>query len=151
MDTMRWKYGDTNPVFPAVDSATEIEIGDLLWQDVDDAKPASCQPAKDRVTLSQNAFADNFLGVAMQRSRSGDTNPIRVATTGVFEFDCPSGTFELGVLMGADEALHGSLFNQRVASATRIGTGIGYVAKRVPTHATSVLVDIRSRVMGHSI
>ena len=25
---------------------------------------------------------------------SGDTDPIRVATTGVFEFDCPSGTFQ---------------------------------------------------------
>ena len=38
----------------------------------------------------------------MQRSRSGETAPIRVATTGVFEFDCASGTFELGDMVGAD-------------------------------------------------
>ena len=39
-DKMRWRYGDTNPVVAAVDAATAIEIGDLLWQDTDDAKPA---------------------------------------------------------------------------------------------------------------
>ena len=58
----------------------------------------------------------NFLGVAMQRSRSGETAPIRVATTGVFEFDCPSGTFELGDMVGADENAAGNaLLNQQVA------------------------------------
>ena len=33
---------------------------------------------------------------------AGDTTPVRVATTGVFEFDCPAATFELGDLMGVD-------------------------------------------------
>ncbi len=41
MDKMRWRYGDTNPVVAAVDADTVIEIGDLLWQDIDDAKPAT--------------------------------------------------------------------------------------------------------------
>ena len=47
-DKMRWRYGDTNPVVAAVDAATVIEIGDLLWQDTDDAKPASApgQPGR---------------------------------------------------------------------------------------------------------
>jgi len=40
-DKMRWRYGDTNLVVAAVDSATLVEIGDLLWHDHDDAKPAS--------------------------------------------------------------------------------------------------------------
>jgi hypothetical protein len=39
-DKMRWRYGDTNPVMAAVDAATVIEIGDLMWLDTDDAKPA---------------------------------------------------------------------------------------------------------------
>ena len=99
-DKMRWRYGDTNPVVAAVDSATVIEIGDLVYQDSDDAKPASSQADQGSETANQELFADNFLGVAMQRSRAGDTVPIRVATTGVFEFDCPSGTFELGDLLG---------------------------------------------------
>ena len=38
--TMRWRYGDTSPVMMPVDAATVIEIGDLLFYDMDDAKPA---------------------------------------------------------------------------------------------------------------
>jgi hypothetical protein len=84
----------------------------------------------------------------MQRSRNGDTDPIRVATTGVFEFDCPSGTFELGDLVGADENTVGDgLLNQQVASVSQSQYAVARVAKRVPAAATSVLVDVRSTVM----
>lgn len=31
-DKMRWRYGDTNPVVAAIDAATVIEIGDLVYQ-----------------------------------------------------------------------------------------------------------------------
>ncbi len=147
-NTMRWRYGDTNPVVAAVDSATVVEIGDLLWQDTDDTKPASSQSDQGSETANQQLFADNFLGVAMQRSRSGDTTPIRVATTGVFEFDCPSGTFELGDLIGADENTAGdALLDQQVATVSASMYAVGRVAKRVATAGTSVLVDVRSTVM----
>ena len=147
-DKMRWRYGDTNPVVAAVDSATVIEIGDLVYQDVDDAKPASSQADQGTETANQELFSDNFLGVAMQRSRAGDTSPIRVATTGVFEFDCPSGTFELGDLVGADEHSGGTaLLAQQVAKVSASKYGIGRVAKRLAAAATTVLVDIRSTVM----
>lgn len=147
-DKMRWRYGDTNPVVAAVDSGTAVEIGDLVYQDVDDAKPASAQSDQGSETANQELLADNFLGVAMQRSRNGDTDPIRVATTGVFEFDCPSGTFELGDLVGVDENAGGDgLLDQQVASVSASKYAVGRVAKRVPTAATSVLVDIRSTVM----
>jgi hypothetical protein len=135
-DKMRWRYGETNPVVAAVDSGTVVEIGDLVYQYVDQAWPAShllpdsvtrfgCTTCNRVVPAAQHdsgmlcpacqgrnwenlqqrdiqeAFANSFLGVAMQRSRSGDTDTIRVATTGVFEFDCPSGTWGLGDLVGA--------------------------------------------------
>ena len=70
-DKMRWRYGDTNPVVAAVDAATVIEIGDLVWQDTDDAKPAAALANHGSKTANQEALADAFLGVAMQRSRSG--------------------------------------------------------------------------------
>ena len=147
-DKMRWRYGDTNPVVAAVDSATVIEIGDLVYQDVDDAKPASSQADQGSETANQELLADNFLGVAMQRSRSGDSDPVRVATTGVFEFDCPSGTFELGDLVGVDENAGGNgLLDQQVAAVSASTYAIGRVAKRVATAAQSVLVDIRSTIM----
>ena len=93
---MRWRYGDTNPVIAAVAAATVIEIGDLLWQDTDNAKPASLLPDSGNKAADQAAFTAKFLGVAMARSRPGDTAPIRVATTGVFEFDCAARDVRAG-------------------------------------------------------
>jgi hypothetical protein len=147
-DKMRWRYGDTNPVVAAVDAATVIEIGDLLWQDTDDAKPAAALTDEGTEAGNQEALADAFLGVAMQRSRSGETAPVRVATTGVFEFDCVSGVFELGDLVGADENGAGNaLLNQQVAKVAASAGAIGRIAKRQAAATTSVLVDIRSTVM----
>ncbi|HUT88838.1 MAG TPA: hypothetical protein VMY37_05045 [Thermoguttaceae bacterium] len=150
-DKMRWRYGDTNPVVAAVDAGTVIEIGDLLWQDVDDAKPASVFPAESTGLRTGESFADNFLGVTMQRSLAGDTAPIRVATTGVFEFDCPSGTFELGDLIGAlaefETDTGNRLHNQMVGCVTSKSEAIGRVAKREAIASTIVLIDIRSTVM----
>jgi hypothetical protein len=147
-DKMRWRYGDTNPVVAAVNSETVIEIGDLVVQDVDDAKPAAVLADQGSEVANQAALVNAFLGVAMQRSRAGETAPIRVATTGVFEFDCPSGTFELGDMVGADENAAGTaLLNQTVAKVTASAGAIGRVAKRVSPAGTTVLVNILSTVM----
>ena len=144
-DKMRWRYEDTNPVVAAVDSDTVIEIGDLLWQDTDDAKPASMCTSEDQ-GAAEVKFKDNFLGVAMQRSRSGDTAPIRVAATGVFEFDCPSCTFESGDPV-CPMAIKEGLQNQQVAKAALATCAIGRIAKRQAVAITSILINIRSTVM----
>ncbi len=142
-DVMRWRYGDTSPVVIPVDSATVIEIGDLVYLDTDDAKPASSQADQGTEVANQELLHDNFAGVAMQRSRGSDTNPIRVATRGVFEFDCPSGTFEVGDLVGVDEATSGTqLENQQVDSVATANLAVGRVAKRLNPAGTSLLVDI---------
>ncbi len=147
-DKMRWRYGDTNPVVAAVDSATVIEIGDCVWQDIDDAKPASDQTDQGSWVDNQQAFATKFLGVAMQRSRAGDTCPIRVATTGVFDFDCQGATFELGDLVGLDDDINGKgLLNQQVRWVSGYTEAIGRVARREAADTIMVLVDIRSTVM----
>ncbi len=147
-DKMRWRYGDTNPVIAAVDAATAIEIGDLVYQETDDARPASSQADQNTKEANQELFTSKFLGVAMQRSRSGETAPIRVATTGVFEFDCPSGTFELGNLMGVNENAAGTaLLNQQAVTVAQSNRAMGRVAKREAVATTSVLVDVRSTVM----
>ncbi len=147
-DNMRWRYGDTNPVVLAVDSATVIEIGDLVYLDIDDAKPASAQADGGSETANQTAFRNKFAGVAMQRSPAGSTTPIRVATTGVFEFACLADTHEVGDLLGVDEAASGTaLEDQVVASVPGTDRAIGRCAKRAATSVTKVLVDIVSTVM----
>jgi hypothetical protein len=147
-NTMRWRYGETNPVMLPVDSSTVIEIGDLVYLDTDDAKPASAQADQSTETANQQLFHDVFAGVAMQASPSGQSQPIRVATTGVFEFDCLSATIEVGDLMSSDEHSGGtSLLNQTVAKVTTANAAIGRCAKRVNPAGTRVLVDIVSAVL----
>ena len=149
---MRWRYGDTNPVVLAVDSATVIEIGDLLYLDTNDAKPASSQTDAGSEAANQDLFVNNFVGVAMQASRAGDTDNIRVATTGVFEFDCAAATFEVGNLIGVDENSDGdALEDQKVVAVADALYAIGIAAKRFAANTTAVLVDIRSTVMGHGV
>jgi hypothetical protein len=148
-DTLRWRYGDTRPVVLAVDETTVIEIGDLVYLETDDVRPASQQTDQATEEANQSLLASKFAGVAMQRSRDGDTTPIRVATSGVFEMACPSGTFEVGDLVGASEATSGTaLEDQQVESVVRPELAIGLVAKRVATNDTRVLVQIASRLFG---
>jgi hypothetical protein len=147
-NTMRWRYGETNPIVLPVDSATVIEIGDMVYLDTDDAKPASSQPDQGSETANQQLFHDLFAGVAMQASRSGETQPIRVATTGVFEFDCLSTTLEVGDLMSSDENGGGTaLLNQTVVKVLAANAAIGRCAKRLNPAGTRVLVDIVSTVL----
>lgn len=147
-NTMRWRYGETNPVVLAVDSATVIEIGDLIYLSSGEAKPAGDQADQSSEAANQEAFHDAFAGVALQQSRAGDSTPIRVATTGVFEFVCVSDTFEVGELIGVDEAASGTaLESQVVASVSTANLAIGRCAKRVPAADTRVLVDIVSTIL----
>jgi hypothetical protein len=143
-DHMRWRYGDTNPVVSPVKRETVIEIGDLLWQDDDGtAEPAStlgCRPGEHE----KESFSKRFLGVAMQRSRAGDTDLIRVATTGVFEFDL-SGAIptQLGDFIGPTAGLD----SQLVSLTHDAKRAIGRAAKVRPAPLTAILVDIRSTIM----
>jgi hypothetical protein len=149
---MRWKYGDTNPVVAAVDSSTVIEIGDLVYLDGDDAKPAASQANQGTEALNRERFVDNFLGVAMQRSRSGDATPIRVATSGVFEYECPSAAFELGNLVAPQSNVGGTgLVNQQVVKVVGSQYAVGRVAKREASASAAVLVSVVSTVMAGGV
>lgn len=145
---MRWRYGAANPCLVAVDSGTVLEIGDFIYLDTDDGKNAAAQADQSSEAANQRLFAKNFLGIAMQASASGETDAIRVATSGTFEFDCPSATYEIGDLVGVDEASSGTaLEDQKVAAVATNDLAIGKVDERKASAATVVLVRIQSQVM----
>jgi hypothetical protein len=145
---MRWRYGDTSPVILPVDAATVIEIGDLLYLETDDARPASAQADQGTEASNQQLFHQKFAGVAMQASANGDATPIRIATTGVFEFEIVSTTLEVGDLMGSDENAGGTaLLNQTVSKVTNANAAIGRCAKRLNPAGTRTLVDIVSTIL----
>lgn len=148
---MRWRYGDTQPVVASVDATTVIELGDLLYWDGDDAKPASLQADQGTEASNQQLFASKFLGVAMQASPAGSAEPIRVATSGVFEFPTPGGTFNLGDWVALDENDAGTaLENQRLVKVTAKQQAIGRVA-RCSASGTTVWVAICSSVMAGGV
>jgi hypothetical protein len=145
---MRWRYGDTNPVMLPVAAATVIEIGDLVYQVSGAAKPASAFADLGTEAANQEAFHDGFVGVAMQHSPDGSTDPVRIATSGVFEMDCLSATFNLGDMLGSDEDAGGTtLQNQVVVKVLTPNLAIGRCAKRVNPAGTRVLVEVDSTVL----
>jgi len=146
-NTMRWRYGDTSPVMLPVEEATVIEIGDLVYQVSGAARPAGALADLGTEAANQEAFHDAFAGVAMQASPAGVSAPIRVATTGVFEWDCLSTTAEVGDLVGADEDGTGTeLMNQLVAKVATPNLAIGRCAKRLNPAGTRLLVEIVSTI-----
>ena len=153
-DTLRWRRGDTAPVFKTPASASVIEIGDLIFQHPTGAAPKAADDMTDQgsLALNQDAFQQYFLGVAEQRSRSGDTDEIRVSTKGEFEFTCAAATFNTGDMVGACEQSGGTaLENQKVVAVTEESKAIGVVAKDYSSNTATVLVRIRSTIMRDSI
>ena len=147
-NNLRWRYGDTNPVMLPVEVGYIVEVGDLLYQEVDDVRSASSMADQGTLEANQELFHDTFVGVAMQASRAEDSEPIRVATGGVFEFDCISEAFEVGDLVGGNEEGTGTQLDaQVVRSVATPNLAIGRCVKRVATPGSKVLVDIVSTVV----
>jgi len=144
----RWVHGDTTHVLAPVASGTVIEIGDLVFYDTNTTKPAVMQANQTTKDLNQSTFAGKFLGVAMQASPAGSNASIRVATAGVFEYDCPATAFELGNYVGIGvKAGNTGLENQVLEKVTAPAGAIGRVSRREATPATAVQVQIKSSVM----
>lgn len=147
-NTMRWRYGDTNPVMLPVASDVDVEIGDMVFLDSGAAKPASVQVDQGSSAANQTVFHENFVGVAMQASPLGEASSIRIATTGVFEFTCDAATTELGAgIATAVNPTGDTLYDQKVVVTPSLATAIGRCAKQVSVASTRVLVDIVSAVM----
>ncbi len=144
---MRWRYGETNPVMMPVDTEVAIEIGDLVYLATDDIRAAGALGAEETLAATQELFHDKFVGVAMQCSPVGVAGPIRVATTGVFEFDCAEATFDVGDLLGGNDAGAGALDNQLVDEVATPNLAIGRCVKRVLPAGTKVLVDVVSTLV----
>ncbi len=146
-NVMRWRYGETNPVMMPVDADIPIEIGDLVYLETDDVRPAGVLEAEETLAATQESFHDKFVGVAMQCSPVGVSDPIRVATTGVFEFDCAAATFDVGDFLGGNDAGGGELDNQLVDEVATPNLAVGRCVKRVSPAGTKVLVDVVSTLV----
>lgn len=146
-NTMRWRYGDTNPVLVPAGGAA-IEIGDLVYQTSGALQPAALLADLGTKAANQEALHDAFVGVAMQASPDGETAPIRVATSGVFEFECGATTFVVGDLLGVDENGTGDeLLSQTLVKVATCNLAVGRCVRAAASAVTRVLVEIDSTVV----
>ncbi len=143
----RWRYGETNQVVARVPSSQAVEVGDLVYYESDAVKPASAQTNQTTKALNQSTFAAKFLGVALERSPMGEATDIRVATSGVFEFDTNSNTFVLGTLMGIEELPGRTGVETQKVDVAALAGSIGRVVRREPTASTKVWVSIKSKII----
>lgn len=106
MNRLRFRSGQVHLVKCRVDAATVIEAGDLVWLDTDDVKPASAFAWTTNLVTTQGNFAAKFLGIAHQQSPAGDDAPISVDVSplSVYEMDVNAATYEVGGLLGPDDA-----------------------------------------------
>lgn len=143
-DKMRWRYGETNPVITPVCNEL-IEIGDLLYWSGGKSQPVGRYVPGNGENDVPKTLAKMFIGIAMQRSPEGDLSQIRIATTGVFELDCTSGTFELGKTVSVLNASGANTYeNQKIAATSVALEAIGRIVRGEPNPSSSVLVAIIS-------
>lgn len=122
-DHLRFRSGPVQLIRMDVDAASQIEPGDLMYLDSSEVRPASEFAWNTDLPTTQAAFADVFVGIAHERSRDGDTDPVSVDISphSVYEFDVDPSSYSLGALLGPDEAST-SLMPQQleaVAAASR--------------------------------
>lgn len=129
----------------AVDTGSVIEVGDLVYHDTNDVKPASDFTYGASLEVTQANFAAVFAGIAMNASRSGETNPIAVAQRGLAKMICASATFEVGDRLNVDDNAGGTaLVDQQVIAVDDNAVAIGKVARRVASAATAVIMEFEA-------
>ena len=146
-DKIRWRFGETRSVVATVAPDVAIEIGDLVFWDFATIRPASATQTAATLDDTQAEFASKFLGVALQSSPLDVASSVRVATSGVFEFDCERATYRLGELVGvAANAQTQSLANQKTLKVAAPELAIGKVFRQSNEPSSTVYVDVRSTV-----
>jgi hypothetical protein len=144
---VRLRSGQVHLAKVRVDSATVIEKSDLVYLDSDDAKPASDFTWDTDLPTTQAAFAAVFLGVAHEQSADGDTDPVSVdlSPDAVYEFDVASGTYEVGDVLGPDEAAGGDELMSQQLEAVASGTlGIARATEYKAAASTRLRVMLAS-------
>lgn len=133
----------------AANASLQIDIGDLLYMETDDVRPASSQSDQGTEPLNQRLFASKFAGVAHSSRQSSDAvaGSVGVLPDVLIEYPCASATFEIGDLVGASEAGSGDvLLDQQVEKVTDKDLAIGVVQQRYASATTKVWVRLTSRV-----
>ena len=144
-----YQCGECEIVMFEVDEESDIEIGDLLWIESGVVKPASMVEDQLSEAANQEFFHDRFAGIAMGKSVAGETDPIQVATTGVFLLDSDTGgAWTVGDYLAPDENSAGTaLLDQTLTRVATPERAIGKAYKAKLSGGTRGFIRIVSTVM----
>ena len=147
-NNLRHRSGPQLLVKCAVDSAQVIDIGDMVWLNTDDVRPATAFTWDTDLATTQASFAEKFIGIAQEESASGETDEISVdiSPLAVYEMALASATAEVGDPLGPDQTGTGSsatLMDQQLESAVA-GSSVARCVKRNAAAATSIEVTFAS-------
>jgi len=128
-------------------ASLQIDIGDLMYHDTDDAKPASSQADGGTEAINQRTFAALFAGVAISSHQSTEgAGKVRVVPDIIIQMPCPSTTWEIGELVGASENSGGDgLLDHQVEKVASKDLAIGVCVAR-GTSLTRVWCRLTSKV-----
>ncbi len=142
--------GDVTRCNFAFDGSIAVSLGDLMYHDTNDVKPASSQADQLTQAANQALFAGAFAGLAGDTRKAADTAAVAVfpvMTDVLVDIDCDSNTWEVGDLIAAIEQGSGTaLENQKVTKTTDPSLAIGYCVQRAAAATTRVSARIMSRV-----
>ena len=150
--SMRHRYGQQCIVRVAVDSATAIAMGDLVYLDTDDAKPASSETWSTDLAGTQAAFNNHFLGIAQadHAANSGAVLdfPVDISSTSVYEMDCDSEAHEIGDMLAPIKATGNALVSNQLKKTTTAAGGCARCMRRDPSARDTVMVRFQTAYWG---
>jgi hypothetical protein len=135
----------------AFNGGLAVGIGELLYQEGDDVRPASAMADQGSELANQTRFAKRFAGVAQERRLAAQDNAgplanLAAAPVYIGDIPCLSGTFEVGDLIAAVEQGNGTqLESRKVKKTTDPNRAIGMCIKREGSAVTSVRAMLLSR------
>lgn len=148
--TMPW--GD--PVYFPVETATGIDLGDLVAITGGNVYPASAETWDTNLATTQTNFTTKFLGVSQQYKKAAvaqvtgnpDKNKIMICTAIRVVYDAAAGTYTYGTPVGPAKQSGNALENQKVAVVDAITKAVGY-SLSAGVNPTTVEVLILSTVV----
>jgi hypothetical protein len=147
-DMPHQRFDARRVVTKAVPSANVIQIGNMVALDGSDQPYVAADETWDTdLETTQANFCAKFLGIAMERSLSGETKTISIATAGVNAMLCAAATFELGDRVGPAKAAGDALLSNTVIAVTKDRLAVGVVHRREGSNVTEVEVDMHSTVV----
>jgi hypothetical protein len=163
-NAITWLRGNTNDIQLPVktvktNECDEITVGDLIYYNLSTGTSEKyfAYPVGKLATASVQDRADRyFAGVSMSDSKDGESDNILVATTGVFEIPCASGTYYPGYVAKLVTGVGASSGSCDVDAILPAATTAAYqntvgVVVKGGTTVTTAEVQIASKVFGGSV